>query len=119
MRGGDSGADGSVLFPPEGSGVQSPTHLEQPGETEVSHLAGEVITHKHIPSSQVPVDHTPLLQVAHALSHLAGEAQQERWAQGLALRACRERDSEAKARRVGLMGVLVPAHGPLCHTPHL
>lgn len=59
----------------QGLGAQSLTDLEQSGQAKISYLAGEVITHQHVPGSQVPVDDTPLLQVAHALSYLAGKSQ--------------------------------------------
>ena len=64
--------------------------LEQPGQAKVGHLAGQVITHEHVPGSQVPMHDALLLQVAHALGHLTGKGQQEGWAQGLAFGACRQ-----------------------------
>lgn len=71
-----SGWEFRVVFSPlQGLGAQSPTDLEQSGQAKISYLAGEIITHQHIPGSQVPVDNTPLLQVAHALSYLAGKSQ--------------------------------------------
>lgn len=68
---GDSGS----VFTSAGVRSPDPTDLEQPGKAKISYLAGEVITHQHVPGSQVPVDDTLLLQVAHALGYLAGKPQ--------------------------------------------
>lgn len=92
MWGGRSGARPSQRLTARpragGRAAWAHTDLEQPGQAEVGHLAGQGVAHEHVPSGQVPV-HDPLfLQVAHALGHLAGEVQQDGQAQGPALGAC-------------------------------
>lgn len=75
--------------PPAGPAAPARTDLEQPGQAKVSHFASQVVAHEHIPGGQVSMHDAPLLQVAHALSHLAGKAQQDWRVQGTAFGACR------------------------------
>lgn len=53
-----------------------PDHLNNPSQTEIGHLANQILSHQDVPGSQVPVDDVPVLQVGHALCNLTAHVDQ-------------------------------------------
>ena len=51
-------------------------YLNDPSQSEVGHLADQVVSHQDVPGSQVSVDDVSVLQVGHALCDLTAHVDQ-------------------------------------------
>lgn len=51
-------------------------YLDNPSESEVGHLADQIVSHQDVPGSQVSVDNVSVLQVGHALRNLTAHVDQ-------------------------------------------